>query len=145
MLGVSAQRVSLVFKKPANSPLTGLPHDGAALSFDLSGNGAIDVAMTVKEPGPDFELSVGHLSLLLPSVPDAEPLSPYSRLILDVLNGDRSLFTRPDGLAHVWEVAAPLLDDPPAVRPYAGGSMGPEEAEALAAPCGWLVTSVQPR
>lgn len=139
MLGVSAQRVSLVFKKPATTPLADLPHDGATLTFDLSGNGAIDMSMTVKEPGPDFDLSVGHLSLPLPSVPDAEPLSPYSRLILDVLNGDRSLFTRPDGLAHVWEVAAPLLDNPPPVKSYAGGSMGPEEADELAAPCGWLV------
>nr|WP_296776478.1 glucose-6-phosphate dehydrogenase (NADP(+)) [Rhodococcus sp. (in: high G+C Gram-positive bacteria)] len=139
MLGVSAQRVSLVFKKPATTPLADLPHDGATLTFDLSGNGAIDMAMTVKEPGPDFDLSVGHLSLPLPSVPDAEPLSPYSRLILDVLNGDRSLFTRPDGLAHVWEVAAPLLDNPPPIKTYAGGSMGPEEADELAAPCGWLV------
>ncbi|OZF51037.1 glucose-6-phosphate dehydrogenase [Rhodococcus sp. 14-2470-1b] len=139
MLGVGAQRVSLVFRTPANSPVKDLPRDGAVLSFDLSGNGAIDVAMTVKEPGPDFDLSVGHLSLPLPSVPDAEPLSPYSRLILDVLNGDRSLFTRPDGLAHVWEVAAPLLNDPPAVKSYAPGSMGPKEADDLAAPCGWLV------
>lgn len=139
MLGVSAQRVSLVFKKPANSPLTELPAGGAALTFDLSGNGAIDFAVTVKEPGPDFDLSVGHLSLPLPDVPDAEPLSPYSRLILDVLNGDRSLFTRPDGLARVWEVAAPLLDNPPAVEFYEGGSMGPKEAEDLAAPCGWMV------
>ena len=139
MLGVSAQRVSLVFTKPANSPLTDLPHDGAVLSFDLSGNGAIDMAMTVKEPGPNFDLSVGHLSLPLPEVPDAEPLSPYSRLILDVLNGDRSLFTRPDGLAHVWEVAAPLLNNPPAIKQYAGGSMGPKESDELASPCGWLV------
>ncbi|MDJ0359029.1 glucose-6-phosphate dehydrogenase (NADP(+)) [Rhodococcus sp. H29-C3] len=139
MLGVSAQRVSLVFRKPENSPLTDLPDDGAVLSFDLSGSGSIDMAMTVKEPGPDFDLSIGHLSLPLPSVPDADPLSPYSRLILDVLNGDRSLFTRPDGLAHVWEVAAPLLNDPPVVKPYAEGSMGPEGSADLAAPCGWLV------
>lgn len=139
MLGVGAQRVSLVFREPKNSPLTNLPRDGAALSFDLSGNGSIDVAMTVKEPGPDFDLSVGHLSLPLPSVPDAEPLSPYSRLILDVLGGDRSLFTRPDGLAHVWEVAAPLLDNPPEVKAYPPKSMGPREADELAAPCGWLV------
>ena len=75
----------------------------------------------------------------MPSVPDAEPLSPYSRLILDVLGGDRSLFTRPDGLAHVWEVAAPLLNDPPEVKSYAPKSMGPKEADDLAAPCGWLV------
>ncbi|MGA9872766.1 MAG: glucose-6-phosphate dehydrogenase (NADP(+)) [Rhodococcus sp. (in: high G+C Gram-positive bacteria)] len=139
MLGTGAQRVSLVFKKPADSPLTSLPDDGAVLSFDLSGNGSIDMAMTVKEPGADFDLSVGHLSLPLPSVPDAEPLSPYSRLILDVLGGDRSLFTRPDGLKHVWEVAAPLLNNPPAVKPYAPKSMGPQEADDLAAPCGWLV------
>ncbi len=139
MLGVSAQRVSLVFRKPQNSPLTDLPDDGAVLSFDLSGSGSIDMAMTVKEPGPDFDLSVGHLSLPLPSVPNADPLSPYSRLILDVLNGDRSLFTRPDGLAHVWEVAAPLLNDPPEVKPYAEGSMGPEGSADLASPCGWLV------
>ena len=51
-----------------------------------------------------------------------------------------ALFTRPDGLAHVWEVAAPLLNDPPDVKPYAAGSMGPGEADELAAPCGWLIT-----
>lgn len=139
-LAVSRQRVSLVFRAPADSPLPDLPHDGAVLTFDLSGDGSIDVALTVKEPGPDFDLSVGHLGLPLKSVPDAEPLSPYARLILDVLNGDRSLFTRPDGLAHVWEVAAPLLNDPPAVKSYAPGSMGPAEADELAAPCGWLIT-----
>ena len=61
MLGTGAQRVSLVFRQPKSTPLTDLPPDGAALSFDLSGNGAIDVSMTVKEPGPDFDLSVGHL------------------------------------------------------------------------------------
>ncbi|CCQ15031.1 Glucose-6-phosphate 1-dehydrogenase [Rhodococcus sp. AW25M09] len=140
MLGVSEQRVSLVFRKPSDSPLGELPDDGAVLSFDLSGDGRIDMAMTVKEPGPDFDLSVGHLALPLKSVPDAEPLSPYSRLILDVLSGDRSLFTRPDGLAHVWDVAAPLLNDPPAVKSYAPGSMGPAEADDLAGPCGWLIT-----
>ena len=140
MLGVSQQRVSLVFGKPADSPLTELPEDGTVLSFDLSGDGSIDIAMTVKEPGPDFDLSVGHLALPLKSVPDAEPLSPYARLILDVLSGDRSLFTRPDGLAHVWDVAAPLLSNPPEVKSYAPGSMGPAEADELAGPCGWLIT-----
>ena len=79
------------------------------------------------------------MSLDLSTVSDAEPLSPYSRLILDVLDGDRSLFTRPDGLAKVWEVAAPLLNARPDVSPYEPGSMGPDEATALATPCGWLV------
>jgi glucose-6-phosphate 1-dehydrogenase len=138
-MAVSRQQVSLVFRRP-EGPLTNIPPDGAVLSFDLSGDGEIDIAMTVKEPGPGDALSVGHLRLPLDTLPQGHPLAPYSRLILDVLDGDRSLFTRPDGLAHVWEVAAPLLSAPPPVKPYPTGSMGPREAEQLASPCGWLVT-----
>ncbi len=40
-----------------------------------------------------------YLAVPLAELPDAEPLPPYVRLIHDVLLGDRSLFTRPDGLA----------------------------------------------
>ena len=139
MLGVAKQRVSLVFRSP-EGPLSDIPPDGAVLTFDLSGDGEIDMSMVVKEPGPDDELSVGHLSLPLDTVPLGHALAPYSRLVLDVLHGDRSLFTRPDGLAHVWDVADPLLNRPPAVKLYPGGSMGPPEADKLASPCGWLVT-----
>ena len=138
MMGVGAQRVSLVFRRP-EGPIKHLPDDGAVLSFDLSGNGTIGMTMTVKEPGPDEDLSVGTMKLPLESVPEANPLAPYARLILDVLDGDRSLFTRPDGLAHVWDVAAPLLNARPEVQSYAAGSMGPAAADDLAAPSGWFV------
>ena len=57
---------------------------------------------------------------------DADPLPPYVRLIHDVLIGDRSLFTRPDGLAAVWKAAGPLLDNPPKPLPYAPSSWGPD-------------------
>jgi len=65
------------------------------------------------------------------------PASP--RLIHDVLVGDRSLFTRPDGLAHVWEVAGDLLTDKPEPAAYPQGSWGPEAAQALAGPDGWIL------
>jgi glucose-6-phosphate 1-dehydrogenase len=68
----------------------------------------------------------------------ADPLPPYVRLIHDVIIGDRSLFTRPDGLAAVWEVAGPLLNTPPQVIPYPQGSWGPEQATALVTPDHWL-------
>ncbi len=143
MLSLSAQRVTLVFRRPENGPIKHLPADGAALTFDLSGDGAIDVTLTVKKPGPGEELTVGHLTLPLDTVETSEGggLSPYSRLLYDILSGDRSLFTRPDGLAHVWEVAAPLLDNPPAVQLYQPGSMGPGAADVLPAPVGWFTTS----
>ena len=47
--------------------------------------------------------------------------------------------TCPDGLAAVWEVAAPLLDSPPKVVPYVPGSWGPAEARELIAPGHWLL------
>jgi glucose-6-phosphate 1-dehydrogenase len=53
-------------------------------------------------------------------------LPAYARLIHDVLLGDRSLFTRPDGLAHVWTVASALLTDKPEPIPYPRGSWGPD-------------------
>lgn len=138
MLDHSAQRVSLIFRRPTDGPIKNIPSDGAVLTFDLSGDGAIDMTMTVKEPGSGTRLSAGHMSLSLDTVADG--LSPYSRLILDVLRGDRSLFTRPDGLAHVWDVAVPILSDPPAPLPYPAGSAGPAAADDLPGPCGWVRT-----
>ena len=103
---------------------------------DLAGDGAIDLAVTVKEPGSGTDLSVAHMTEQLDEVADGLP--PYARLIVDVLRGDRSLFTRPDGLAHVWEVAAPVLANPPAPQPYAAGSTGPAAADDLCGGSGWI-------
>ena len=49
------------------------------------------------------------------------------------------LFTRPDGLAAVWDVAEPLLSGPPRVNPYPPGSGGPAQARDLVAPGHWLL------
>ncbi|SIS18919.1 glucose-6-phosphate dehydrogenase [Williamsia sterculiae] len=137
-LGVSAQQVSLIFRRPDDGPITHLPADGTVLTFDLSGDGAVDLTVTVKEPGPGLHLTLGHTEMDLDAIADG--LSPYSRLILDTLHGDRSLFTRPDGLSHVWHVAAPVLDNPPTPQPYARGSMGPGAADRLPGPPGWILT-----
>ncbi len=56
-----------------------------------------------------------------------------------MLLGDRSLFTRPDGLAAVWEVFDPLLSARPDPLPYPQGSWGPERGRDIAAPDGWLI------
>jgi glucose-6-phosphate 1-dehydrogenase len=94
------------------------------LSVSLAGDGEIDLALVAKKPGRALDLDVAHTSIPLASLPGADPLPPYVRLIHDVLLGDRSLFTRPDGLAAVWEVAEPLLSRPPKVHAHAPGSWG---------------------
>ena len=63
----------------------------------------------------------------------------YVSLIHDVTIGDRSLFTRPDGLSAAWRAVTPVLDHPPRLAHYAPGSWGPARAAKLIAPHRWLV------
>jgi glucose-6-phosphate 1-dehydrogenase len=138
-LAATEQRVSLVLREPPG-PLAGkLPLNSNVLSFSLAGNGEIDLSLVAKKPGPALDLDIARASIPLSDLTDADPLPPYVRLIHDVLLGDRSLFTRPDGLAAVWKVAGPLLDNPPPVASYAPGSWGPAAARELIAPGRWLL------
>jgi glucose-6-phosphate 1-dehydrogenase len=138
-LATSAQRVSLILRDPPG-PLAGqLPRAANVLCFSLAGDGAIDLSLVAKKPGPGLELDVAHADISLAGLPGADPLPPYVRLIHDVLLGDRSLFTRPDGLAAVWDVAQPLLSALPPVHPYAPGSWGPAAARDLIAPGEWIL------
>jgi glucose-6-phosphate 1-dehydrogenase len=139
-LAGDAQQISLVFREPTGPLADQLPADGTVLTVSVSGSGAIDLRMVVKRPGPELVLTTGTARLPLEDVPNADPLPPYLRLIHDVIVGDRSLFTRPDGLAHAWDAITPVLEHRPAVQPYPRGSWGPETADELAAPDGWLIS-----
>jgi glucose-6-phosphate 1-dehydrogenase len=139
-LAESAQRVSVVFTEPADGPLAGqLPPLGNVLTISLAGSGEVDLRVVLKRPGADYELTCAETELSLAEVPGADPLPPYVKLIHDVLVGDRSLYTRPDGLASAWTAITGLLEDRPEPLPYARGSWGPAAADALAEPYGWLL------
>ena len=56
-----------------------------------------------------------------------------------MLLGNRSLFTRPDGLAATWKTIEPLLADRPEPASYQPGSWGPATARELAKPGRWLL------
>jgi glucose-6-phosphate 1-dehydrogenase len=138
-LAQSEQRVSLILREP-DGPLAGrIAADSNVLSFSLSGDGEIDLMLVAKKPGPALITEEAKAAIPLSGLDGADPLPPYVRLIHDVIIGDRSLFTRPDGLAAVWEVANPLLTNPPAVIPYPQGTWGPGQARDLIAPDHWLL------
>ncbi|HEY3810396.1 MAG TPA: hypothetical protein VGL49_03095 [Acidimicrobiales bacterium] len=124
-LPVSRQRVSVIFQEPATG-FGAPPEAGNVITFELSGPGEIDLTMVAKQPGPELTLGTVSARLPLGEAFHTPALPAYARLIHDVLLGDRSLFTRPDGLAHVWTVAAALLQDKPEPRPYPKGSWGPD-------------------
>jgi glucose-6-phosphate 1-dehydrogenase len=139
-LAETKQRVSVLLRKPMDGPLAGmLPGEPNVLSFSLAGDGEIDLTVVAKRPGAGLSLDVATAMIPLSKLEDADPLPAYVRLIHDVLIGDRSLFTRPDGLAATWKVAGPLLTDPPKIVSYAPGSWGPAAARTLVAPGRWLL------
>ncbi len=139
-LAESHQRVSLTFRDPDPAPAD-LPGTGNTLAFELSGDGNIEMTLVAKKPGPTLRLGRATVDLPLGQAFHTPSLPAYSRLIHDVLLGDRSLFTRPDGLAHVWEVAGCLLGHKPRPQRYAKGSWGPAAAAQLAGPTGWILGS----
>ncbi|HLI00579.1 MAG TPA: glucose-6-phosphate dehydrogenase (NADP(+)) [Acidimicrobiales bacterium] len=137
-MAISQQRVSVIFHEPRTG-LGEAPKAGNVVGFELSGDGEILLSLVTKTPGPTLTLGADQVYLPLGKGYEHQTLPAYSRLIHDVMIGDRSLFTRPDGLAHVWEVASALLEDKPEPVIYPRGSWGPEEARALAGDTGWLL------
>ena len=140
-MAATAQRVSLILREPPG-PLAGqLPADGNVLIV-LAGRGRRRSTCRWWPSGRGRSWCIATGDGRGPAVRRCaarDPLPPYVRLIHDVLIGDRSLFTRPDGLAAVWKVAGPLLTSPPKVAGYPAGSWGPAAARKLVAPGRWLL------
>ncbi len=137
-LSESNQRVSVIFRDPVPG-LPDQPTGKSVLGFELSGDGQIQLTLVVKEPGVSMSLGSSTVVISLGQGFHTPSLPAYPRLLHDVLIGDRSLFTRPDGLAHVWKVASEILNDKPEPLVYAKGSWGPPEAAALIAPDHWVL------
>jgi len=106
------------------------PNEGASLSFQ------------VKTPGAAYQLSerieVSTVAMdfsYKETFGDTNPPA-YETLLLDILIGDATLFTRSDEVEAAWRVVEPLIAyweqhqrDP--MPTYAAGTWGPKEADAL--------------
>jgi glucose-6-phosphate 1-dehydrogenase len=108
------------------------------LVFDLGDRGGISASFLAKVPGPTMHLGKARMRFDYDdSFADEYELEAYERLIHDALLGDRTLFTRADGIERLWEISAPVLQSPPPVRIYEPGSWGPEGTDELIAPGRW--------
>jgi glucose-6-phosphate 1-dehydrogenase len=57
--------------------------------------------------------------------------------MLEAMLGNQTLFTRSDSIEKLWELAAPVLDEPPPVERYAQGSWGPFSMNDIVTPDRW--------
>jgi glucose-6-phosphate 1-dehydrogenase len=134
--------ISIAFREPPKSmfpPGSGVGRHGPDhLTFDLADQTRVSLSFYGKRPGPGMRLDKQSLQFGMAETDTAaEVLEAYERLILDAMNSDHTLYTSSDGIERLWEVSAPLLDDPPPVRGYDAGSWGPNAIHQLIAPRAW--------
>jgi len=139
-MAAKRQTVTLAFRRPPSTMFRGVPRDGLDhdhLTFELGGDEGVSLSFLAKEPGPTIELGRATMAFTYDGTFGGERIEAYERLIHDALLGDRTLFTRADGIGRTWEVVQEVLDHPPAVVGYQPGSWGPAEADDLIAPRRW--------
>ncbi|RMG32139.1 MAG: glucose-6-phosphate dehydrogenase [Planctomycetota bacterium] len=107
------------------------------LIFRIQPHERISLGCSIKRPDMQFavqpvELDFEYDEAFARKLPEA-----YERLLLDVLRGDPTLFTRSDELEAAWSFVTPVLEtlERERRRPaeYPAGSWGPTEADLLLA------------
>ncbi|HGG59714.1 MAG TPA: glucose-6-phosphate dehydrogenase [Gammaproteobacteria bacterium] len=94
----------------------------------------LKVEMTVKEPGLEMRTRQTSLDASLRQR-DEVLTDAYEELLLDVIDGDRSLFLRYDEVEYAWRVVDPVLrvwaTERDYIQTYPAGTWGPEESRRL--------------
>jgi glucose-6-phosphate 1-dehydrogenase len=141
-LGEGARIISIAFREPPQSMFPAHSRVGRYgpdhLTFDLDESSRVSLSFYGKRPGMGMVLDKASMQFSLDETDyRGETLEAYERLLRDAMAGDRTLFTTARDIERLWEVSAPLLEDPPPVKPYPQGSWGPAEIGALIAPNSW--------
>jgi glucose-6-phosphate 1-dehydrogenase len=111
---------------------------GNEIVIDFADPGSIHTHFLAKLPGAQMRLGPAEMTFRYQdSFQTANDLEAYEHLILQAMLGNQALFTRSDGIERLWEVAAPVLENPPPVEPYAKGSWGPDPVKRVVAPDRW--------
>jgi glucose-6-phosphate 1-dehydrogenase len=106
------------------------PNEGVALNFEVKVPGAA-VALTSNIEIAPVDMEFNYAEAF------GEVAAPaYETLLLDVMIGEATLFTRSDEVEAAWRVVDPLIQyweshKPKRMPTYAAGSWGPREADEL--------------
>ena len=101
------------------------PNEGIALRFE------------VKTPGSSLRTRSVEMDFRYDNAFGQPSTDAYSRLLVDCMLGDQTLFTRGDEVEESWRILTPLLQvwdspaPPDAIPLYEAGSWGPVESELL--------------
>ncbi len=104
------------------------------LTITLQPNEGFTFHLDIKRPGAPMRLERVPLRFNYEEHFKAPMPDGYETLLLDVLNGDQTLFVHAREAEESWRGYTPLLENPNPICNYAAGTWGPPEAESLAIP-----------
>jgi glucose-6-phosphate 1-dehydrogenase len=145
-LAAKVTEITIFFKRPPHVmfPMPeGAKLEPNRLSLCIQPDEGIHFSFQAKVPDTaaemrDVEMSFQYKETFgVLAIPEA-----YERLLLDVIKGDASLFTRSDAIELSWQLIDPILEgwaskDAPPLEFYESGTWGPSVANELIAHDGY--------
>jgi len=107
------------------------------LAMRIQPDEGISLRFEVKTPGTSLRTRSVDMDFRYDTAFGSANTDAYSRLLVDCMLGDQTLFTRGDEVEASWRILMPLLRvwdapaDPDAIPLYEAGTWGPIEAELL--------------
>jgi glucose-6-phosphate 1-dehydrogenase len=130
--------IAITFRKPPIALFRNLdgenPHTNT-LVITVQPDEGFELSFEVKVPGEGFSLHTQNMAFRYHDVFGPLP-DGYETLLMDVIEGDQTLFVHADEAEASWQFYTPLLEKKPKPHPYAAGTCGPKAADKLGEACG---------
>ena len=106
------------------------------ITLRIQPDDGITIAFEAKQPGDSLRSIGVEADFSYEKSFGGKAPSAYATLLLDVMLGDQTRFTRRDEVDAEWRIITPIEEawaqlPSPAVIHYAAGSDGPQEADGL--------------
>ncbi|GAA5534575.1 glucose-6-phosphate dehydrogenase [Deinococcus aluminii] len=129
--------IAVVFKRPPLGMFPGATERNV-LAFRIQPDEGVSLKFSSKSPGQEMVLREVVMDFRYDAF-GAQLESPYSRLLLDAMLGDATLFPREDEVDRAWQIVSGLLQawestPAPDFPNYPAGTWGPEAADKLIGP-----------
>jgi glucose-6-phosphate 1-dehydrogenase len=131
--------IAVQFKKTPHHMFSGMIDDrlsSNSIVIRIQPDEGISLRFNSKTPGSKMRMRPVTMDFRYGAAFGGRLVDAYTRLLLDCMLGDPTLYARGDSLEMAWSLITPILEGWKSntrsrVYPYAAGTWGPPEADAL--------------